>query len=349
MRGIRTFGLCVVAVLAVFALSAASASALPAPYWASCVKLKKEGEPKKYHGKYSNKTCTQEEAKGEGKYELEESTGKGKGFKGGTAKQKKGAETALVVMHFKNPITVDGAKLECLSASDEGKPEKPNVMTLSFIYTGCKLLGAKCKTSGAAEGEIKVTGLKGVLGYVEEAPEVVVGVKIKSAAEEPENPAMGFPGVLSEFECGEPGYLRSKTSGQAIGVMSKDVGAFSKEFGLAEDGKVGCGTETCKHPEPEFECASFKPGQCGYGEHEFDEKTYLPLVNILGWASEDEKIESCEAKRENCEEAHPAHVLKSEACGNYVKSLLGKECIEGIYSGLDVSLTNKGENLMVKT
>lgn len=304
-------GLCVVAVFAMACALASSASAaLPTPYWAACAKT----SPKDT-GKYKNKTCTESEPSGKGAYELKESIGKGKAFKGGTAKAKKGEK--LIVIHLKNPKTGDLAKVECTSAKDTGKPELPNFeKEVSITYSSCEAIGKICKSVGAKKaGEIKITGLKGELGYVEEAPEVVVGLKLENEKE---------PGkLLSEFDCGEPGEVVAKVTGEVIGVQSKDVNAVSKESGLLD-----AATER-------------------YGEHEFEGTKFKPLVNILGWAEELAGIE--EAQMKNEEETDPAHVLRGEFCGTYVESLLKKECIESVYLGLDQTITNKGEDLMVKT
>jgi hypothetical protein len=296
-----------------FAVAASSASALPAPYWAACVKVPKV--EKKYDGKFLTKTCTTPEPKGEGKYELEESIGKGKPFKGGTAKAKKGEK--LVALHVKNPVTGDSAKVECESGKDTGKPVLPNFEEeVAVTYKGCAAVGKACKTAGAKAGEIKITGVKGELGYVEEEPEVIVGLKLENEKE---------PGkLLAEFECQEKaGELVAKITGEVIGVQGKDVNTLSKESSLLDEA-----TER-------------------YGEHEFEGKKFKPLVNILGWANELTGIE--EAQMKNEEETDPAHVLKGEFCGSFVKGLLGKECIEAVYGGLDQTMTNKGETLMVKT
>ncbi|HYB24523.1 MAG TPA: hypothetical protein VED41_12045, partial [Solirubrobacteraceae bacterium] len=169
----------------------------------------------------------------------------------------------------------------------------------------------KCSSSEAAAGEIKVPAMRGELGYVEEPPSTVVGLRLESEATP--------DGVISEFSCE---IVHATLKGQVIGVVSKDVNTFSKESELLDEA-----TER-------------------YGEHEFDGKKFKPLVNILGWAGEVAGIE--EAQKENNEEADPAHVLKGEFCGALVEELLGVECTPPAYAGLDQTVVNKGETLEIK-
>jgi hypothetical protein len=83
VRHLRILGVCLVAVFAIAVVAAASASAAE-PEFKACTKLKPNKTTKLYEGGYTNSTCTEVNAKKEGKYELEAAklpisfTGKGK-------------------------------------------------------------------------------------------------------------------------------------------------------------------------------------------------------------------------------------------------------------------------------
>jgi hypothetical protein len=309
MRGIRSFGLCIAAVLALCGLLAAGASAetLPAPYWAACAKTKPKDT-----GKYKNKTCSEAEPGGKGAYELTESVGKGKAFKGKTAK----ADHPTLIVKDQ-----DGQQdVECKAATDTGKPEKPNlVKDMTITYSGCiAVKELKCKSAGAKkEEEIQVTGLQGTLGYVEEGAKPVVGLRLESEKEP------GVEGKIEEFECNKPVLVKGAVFGQYIGVVKDDVGVASKDMELDDES-----TER-------------------YGVHEFEGEPFEPSVNILGWAQELAEIEACSGKE--CVSEHPAHVLKGQYCGPYVEHLISKECTPPAYSGQDQVFPNKGEDLEIKT
>jgi hypothetical protein len=312
MRGIRSVGLCAAAVLGLCGLfaGAASAETLPAPYWAACVKT----SPKDT-GKYKNKTCTEADSEGKGEYELAESVGKGKVFKGASAKKD---EPTLVVKDQ------DGEQdVVCKSAKFSGKPEKPNlVIDVSITYSKCiAVKSLDCNSAGAKAEEIKVTGVQGVLGYVEEGVSPVVGLRLESEKEP------GVEGTVSDFECGEsPGHpplVTAKVVGQYIGVVKGDVGTISKSMELDDEA-----TER-------------------YGTHEYDEEPFKPSVHILGWAPELAEIEACSGKE--CVSEHPAHVIKGQYCGPYVEDKIGKECTPPAYSGEDQVIQSKGEALEIKT
>jgi len=301
-------GLCIVAILALCSLLATTASAetLPAPAWATCVKASPKDS-----GKYKNKTCSEAEPGGKGGYEVKAGVGKAKGFKGKSAK---GDKPTLLVKFWEGTDSI-----ACESAKDSGTPAAPNLEThLTIAYSKCKALGSLgCTSAGAKSEEVKITGLKGELGYIKEGSEPVVGLRIESEA----HPG----GSMAEFECGVKGEkdLVANVENQVIGVQSKDVNSANKEFEL------------------NFEATE------DYGVHEFDEKTYSPSLNPLGWATELAEIEACSGKE--CVAEHPAHVIKGVYCGKVIKGLVGTECTPETYTGLNQELTNKGEDLLVKT
>ena len=302
MRGIRSLALCIAGVLALCGLLAATASAAaPTPVWGACVKA----SPKNT-GKYKNKTCSEPEAGGKGGYEIKEGVGKGKAFKGKSAK---GAKPVLLVKFWEGT-----EKVVCESASDSGTPAAPNLVTkITVSYSKCNFGGIACKSAGAKTGEIKISGAKGVLGYLKEGADPEVGLRIEGEAK---------PGILGEFECPEKADINATLNNQVIGVPSKDINAASKEFDL------------------KFEATE------DYGVHEFDEKTYTPSLNPLGWATELAEIEACSGKE--CVAEHPPHVIKGVYCGKVIKGLVGLECTPETYTGLDQELINKGESLLIK-
>jgi len=286
------------AAMFVTAGAAATGAFAEGPAWYACAKA----SPKNT-GDYKNKTCSEASEAGKGEYEIEKGVGKAKAFKG------KGGATVLHVKSWLGDDTV-----ECASSKDAGKPAAPNLeKDVTVTYAKCKLFGThNCTSAGAPkEGEIVVPAMQGELGYVEEPPSTVVGLKLESEA----TPG----GPIVEFNCE---ILRAKLKGEVIGVAGKDLNVVTKESELLDEA-----TER-------------------YGEHEFEGKKFKPLVNILGWADEVAGIE--EAQRENNESSDPAHVLKGEFCGEFIEELLHVECTPEAYAGLDQKIVNKGEALMIK-
>ena len=156
MNRIKVMGLCLVAVFALAAVAASSASASPG--WYECAKAAKSG--KLYTGNYVDKLCAtpatkaQEEAGKENKYTLKAGIGKGKGFKG-----KSGATT----LWTETPLGIT-AKVTCTGATDSGKLALPNKeYDVVAIFKGCETGGNKCASAGAKAGEIKTNNLAGEL------------------------------------------------------------------------------------------------------------------------------------------------------------------------------------------
>jgi hypothetical protein len=263
------------------------------------------------NGKFNDKACTQKNETSTGKYELQEGVGKDKAFKG------KGAAAKLEV-----ETPYGNFPINCGQASTGGKPAPPNKETeVSFAFKKCEFESQSCKTPGGKKGEIKGSGLVAELGDVE--PEEgktppAVGLKIVNPGGEKE--------PLASFECGEgekAGFVKkSLLLGSVIGVVEKDVNVISKEQTLTYKA-----------------LAQFK-------EHEFGGKKYKPLVNIVGFSSEVEKIEECAGLE--CTEEYPAHVIRGEFCGKFVENILGKECTPPTYAGLNGNDASKGEALMIK-
>jgi hypothetical protein len=311
MKSIRhVVMLCLVAAFAVFAF-ASTASAAGSPTWFACVKSAKNLE-NKYTGKYTDKLCTTEASEAQiaegkaNKYELAESLGKGKEIKG------KGGVAVLHVKTWLGDNTV-----ECQKSKSVGKPELPNrEKEVSISFSKCVALTVHtCTSPGANKGEIKLSGLKGELGYLEEEP-TKVGLKLESEA----NP--GPEGELGFFECEN---LNVKVIGGVIGEVTGDVNTISKVSSVNY-----LATESI-------------------GEHEFEGKKYKPLVNPLGWFSEKaeyEKETEEDLKGEKAKIVRP--IIKAIVCGEFIENLLHVECTPEAYAGLDQSVALKGEALMIK-
>ena len=301
MKGIRyVVMLCLVAAFAVLAL-ASTASAAGSPAWFACIKA----EPKNT-GAYNNKTCTEKNEAGTGKYVLVESLGKGKAVKG---------KGGLAVLHVKTWLGDN--TVECAKSKSEGKPELPNrEKEVSISFSKCVALSVHtCTSPGAKKGEIKISGLKGELGYLEEEP-TRVGLKLESEAHP------GPEGELAFFECES---LNAKIVGGVIGEVTGDINVVNKESALNY-----VATESI-------------------GEHEFEGKKYKPLVNPLGWFSEKAEYEQEteeDLKGEKAKIVRP--IIKAIVCGEFIEQLLKVECTPEAYAGLDQSVALKGEALMIK-
>jgi hypothetical protein len=297
MGRLASIGLCAAAL---FALAATNASA-SVPTWYHCDTAAKSAAG--YTGHYTGKFCeaATKVATG-GKFELTEGIGAGKEFKG------KGATT---VLHVKTWLGDD--TIQCASSKVSGTPELPNLETkVAVTYKGCKALGGKrCSSAGALAGEVKIAGLKGELGYIEESPTPVVGVKLESQARP------GPDGELVSFNCQG---LEVTVTGGLIGRQAKDVDVVNKESE-----------------------AVYLAGEY-IGEREHEGQKYAPLVNIVGWAGEQEAIANEIKADEHGEIAKMARaVLKALMCEP------SAACLPEAYAGQDQTTIDKGEALMIKT
>ncbi len=296
MRRITTLGLAMAALLAIVAFAASSASAAtPENY-----------ECAKEAGGHLLKGCASEG--GKGGYALKPGTGKGKAVKG------KGGPATLHVKTWLGDDTV-----ACSKSALVGKDTVTGMKEVTVTLSKCLALETKpCNTAGAKKEEIKITGLKGEYGYIEEGGSPKVGIKLESEAHP------GYTGELVKFECTKA--LNITVSGGVIGEVKKDVNAFSKES------------------EIEFLAGEY------IGEHVYAEKYhYKPLVNLLGWAAEQgeiaEELEK-DLKGELTKLERP--IIKTLICGEYIEDLLKVPCTPEAYAGLDGTLVNKGEDLEVK-
>jgi len=211
MRRFRLIGLCLAAVFALVALASASASAeVTDPALYQCGAAVKNAETKHYTGKYNNKTCTEVNAKGEGKYEFEpwrvgskETGGKKGKIKKFKSKGKHGANLEV--------YPVGG--VACTNTTDTGEFSSPKTAkNIKVIFTGCKFSSIACQSAGAAAGEIRTNPLQGEVGYLN-AAEHKVGIDL--TAEE------GYGGVSAVFACGsEAGeFVHLEVTGSVVGEV----------------------------------------------------------------------------------------------------------------------------------
>lgn len=179
MHRTKVAALAALTVLAVSALAAPGASALPE--YGRCVA--------KSGGKYLDGNCTK--AGKPGAYEfLKVLEHKGVASLG---------TTAGVL------VTVGGSEVKCTGETSSGEywGGSPTALTVTkgqhhvvVRFTGCELplLGAKCNSKAAATGEIVTNGLEGKLSYVSKASKTV---------EQELKPEKTAPKKLfAEFECG---------------------------------------------------------------------------------------------------------------------------------------------------
>src|SRR5690348_5805597 len=154
MKRMRILGLALVAVCALFAISAVSASA--APEWGACVKTEKN-EAKEYTGSFSDKNCSIAEAKG--KYELAVGNiGKGKKFKvKGIGNQ---------ILHNVVPGTGD-VSVTCTKLKGSGFPVAPaGVKEVSLEFGKCTTLGGAVPCENIKKETIQTNKLSGTLAEV---------------------------------------------------------------------------------------------------------------------------------------------------------------------------------------
>jgi hypothetical protein len=216
MKRIRIAGLCLVAVFALSAVVAASASAATMPTYKVCKKLSKvEG---KYHGKYSVKTCateatTKEQEEGKkNKYEL------GEWNEGKEAAPKfKDANGKSVLKLYVPGLGVVGTT-ECAKAKGTGTIIGPSEGSVTVTFEKCTSSGEVCTSDQVGEktGDITTSLLTALLILVSKSP-VVVASRVF-----PMPPAT----TSATFKCGK---TTVETVGAADGEDVGNVGKIAKE------------------------------------------------------------------------------------------------------------------------
>jgi hypothetical protein len=139
VKSIRTIGLCLIAVFAIGAVAAASASAAESPTFKSCVKGTKVG--KTYIGHYTSKECTPaSKVETGGKYELAEVEG-----------------VPVTVKGKATTLTLKGKVVKCKKAKGTGEIIGAEAEFLTVTFEGCGINGNKkepCTTTGHTAGTI---------------------------------------------------------------------------------------------------------------------------------------------------------------------------------------------------
>ncbi len=203
MRHVRMLGLCLVAVFAVAAVAATSASALPE--FGQCYA--------KAGGKYSDRNCQTKAKKGKGEYEWRKATEVGKSEKqfrghnvgsGGvlTADIRICNAGTYILLKVSRKLCEEGGGeysepayetyVECESETNSGEEAgTKEVKNVSVVFRGCKLFGTTpCGNSGE-EGVIYVNPLKGSLGYISK-PKKEVGIVLEPVTKK---------GLFAKFAC----------------------------------------------------------------------------------------------------------------------------------------------------
>jgi hypothetical protein len=200
-------GLCLVALFAVAAIAATSASALPE--WGQCFK-------KGTGAKFTDSNCTKKSSlKSPGEFEWRKESevpASGKKFSGnnvgtggvlssefvGCVGEGEKARTRIP-RHTCAAIPGDEVRvfspvsIECESETNHGEVSgTKEVKNISVKFRGCKLFGTTPCSNGPNEGEILVNTLKGSLGYISKAKKEV-GVLLEPAVKK---------GEFAKFNCG---------------------------------------------------------------------------------------------------------------------------------------------------
>jgi hypothetical protein len=158
-------------------------TASPAPEFGRCVKVPAGA------GAYANAACTQ--LGGARTYEW---------FPGVV----KRTFTTAIAEGEATFETVKGTKLTCKGQLGTGEYTGPKtVASVVLTFSACEMLGQKCSTAGAAEGQIESKSLEGVLGVISSAEissKTKIGLELFPA---------GNTGVFMEFSCaGAEGWIR---------------------------------------------------------------------------------------------------------------------------------------------
>jgi hypothetical protein len=159
MRRIKTVGLCLVAVFAMGAVLAGTASAAN-PEYGRCLK---EGEKKL--DKYDNSKCIKLASEDPGTEA--EKIKKGSFVWHPGVPPKAGFTAALKPTTIATLETKAGTKVTCKGLEAAGKyTGLKTVSTTKTDFTGCESGGIKCNTPAAGTGVIKVKNLEGELGVI---------------------------------------------------------------------------------------------------------------------------------------------------------------------------------------
>jgi hypothetical protein len=197
-------GVVIMAALALAVMAPADASA-SGPVWAYCAKALPKNT-----GVYTDKTCTTEAATHDGKYELLDGIGKGKGFKG------KSSSEARFSWNVPGKGEFD---LECNQTKVSGRPVAPNkVADVVIAFSKCRTNISEFEKSCVAQ----TLPLSGELGWIDREAGTA-GVSLSSEA----SPG----GIITEVQGCEP-EVKERWSGSVIAEWSP-VATVSKESTLS--------------------------------------------------------------------------------------------------------------------
>ena len=232
MRHVRMLGLCLVAVFAVAAIAATSASALPE--WGKCTA--------KAGGKFSDSNCTVKAKSGTGSFEWT----KGKRLKpvrfeganvgsGGVLRSaflhcEGGTYAGHLVSRGKcaegggTVVETEEVSIECESEHNNGEVSGANeVKNVQVTFKGCKVFGSAPCSNATNEGEIQVNPLKGKLGYINKSAKEV-GLLLEPAKKHGEFVKFSCAGIISTVvgvgNTTEGAYYLPEKTGGYDGIIS---------------------------------------------------------------------------------------------------------------------------------
>jgi hypothetical protein len=235
MRRIRTMGLGLVAVFAICALGAGSASAA-SPEYKTCIKVTTGAE-------FASKTCEGAAATGKGYKLAEWNQGKKTEFKAKSASPKQNlVKPCIQAFDLASPAEKEAkvhAKyteaclahaavgfFEATSSKAKGKLTGPKTSTFVEEFKGVKANGTTpCNSPGQGKGKIKTNELEGTLVPL---PGGKVGELIKAVG----------GGLLAEFSCGG---VENKVKGAVLAEVKGLSGPAAKEFILKVSAAGGNG------------------------------------------------------------------------------------------------------------
>lgn len=175
MLRIRIIGLALVAVFAVSAMAAGTASAAEHLEFGECVKLTTKT------GKFTDENCTTESAKKEGEFE----------WKGFTANIPFTSSSGAGEL-----LTVGGHKVNCTADSNKGEITGAKTDTVTVTFTNCTTVVAgitvKCTSAGQAAGTIVSNPLKSLLVWLKTTPPLEAGILLEPVT----------PPTFATFVCG---------------------------------------------------------------------------------------------------------------------------------------------------
>jgi hypothetical protein len=205
VRNARMLGLCLIAIFAMSAVAAASASAAQEPEYKLCVKKK--------DGNYE-KGCGKESAPGKGTAELES-------VKSGTKFTSKSKAATF---------TVDGTVVKCKKDADSGAFFIGGAASEEITFSDCAVNGNKkepCESTGASAGTIKTNQLSEFLVYLN-SEETELGVLLVSSGK-----------TWAEFHCGAKTFaVDGVLLGTIVNTSKGDTIAFKVSGGHQEQSTV---------------------------------------------------------------------------------------------------------------